>query len=67
MVVLYSTKCPQCLALEHKLKENGIEFKEENSIDVMIEKGFMAAPMLEVDGEVMNYAESIQWINKKGK
>lgn len=61
-VVLYSTKCPKCLIVEKKLKDKGIEFEEVTNINAMLEKGFMVAPMLEVDGEVMDYTKAINWV-----
>ena len=35
--------------------------------DIMLEKGFMSAPMLEVDGNVMDFKEGNIWINTYGK
>ncbi len=62
-VILYSTHCPMCNVLEQKLKSVPIEFTEENDIDVMVKKGFMSAPILEVDGKCMNFAEAVKWVN----
>ena len=64
-VTLYSTHCPNCIVLEKKLKQKNIEFLEVNDIKIMEEKGFMSAPMLEVDGVVMSYRTAIQWINNQ--
>jgi hypothetical protein len=46
-----------------KLKSKHIEYEEVNDVDVMTEKGFTAAPMLEVDGEVMDFVAANKWIN----
>lgn len=62
-VKLYSTHCPKCIVLEKKLNQKNISFEEINDIDVMAEKGFMQAPMLEVDGEVMDFKQANDWIN----
>ena len=62
-VKLYSTHCPKCILLEKKLNQKNISFEEINDIDVMAEKGFMQAPMLEVDGEVMDFKQANDWIN----
>lgn len=64
-VTLYSTHCSNCIVLEKKLKQKNIEFLEVNDIKIMEEKGFMSAPMLEVDGVVMNYNTAIQWVNNQ--
>lgn len=62
-VTLYSTDCPKCKVLEKKLDNNGVTYETEKDIDIMLEKGFVSAPMLEVDGVVMNFKEGIEWIN----
>ena len=67
MVVLYTTSCPQCRVLETKLRNKNIEFSIVDDVSVMEEKGFMSAPMLEVDGEVMNFTEGNNWINQQGE
>lgn len=63
-VVLYSTHCPKCNVLEAKLKDKNIEFEEVNDKNLMIEKGFMSVPILEVDGEVLKYADAMKWVNE---
>lgn len=62
-VKLYSTNCPKCIVLEKKLNQKNISFEEINDIDVMTAKGFMQAPMLEVDGEIMDFKQANDWIN----
>ncbi len=62
-IVLYSTNCPKCMILEKKLRDKNIEFNIINNVDEMIKKGFMAAPILEVDGKSMNYIDANTWIN----
>lgn len=62
-VKLYSTHCPKCIVLEKKLNQKNISFEEINDIDVMTAKGFMQAPMLEVDGEVMDFKQANDWVN----
>ena len=65
MVVLYSTGCPQCNVLKTKLDNKGIEYELVTDEDVMIAKGFMSAPILEVDGEVMPFKQANDWVNQK--
>ena len=55
-VVLYSTGCPKCKVLEAKLKQKDIEYEHISDMDIMADKGFMSVPMLEVDGNVMDFA-----------
>lgn len=62
-VVLYTTNCPKCRVLETKLKQKNIEFDVVDDENVMIEKGFMEAPMFEVDDKIMNFGEAVKWVN----
>ena len=62
-VILYSTNCPKCKVLESKLNDKGIKFEISNNIDAVIEAGFMSAPVLQVDMQLMNFSDAIKWIN----
>lgn len=62
-VTLYSTHCPICNVVSTKLKQKNITYDEVNDVDAMIAKGFMTAPMLEVDGKIMNSAEAMKFID----
>lgn len=65
MTILYSTHCPKCKVLEKKLQDKKIEYEEINDIDIMQAKGFMAAPVLEVDGKIMMFKDAVDWINSQ--
>ena len=68
MVVLYSTNCPKCKALESQLKKNNIKFELVTDSEIMKQKGFKSAPKLEVDGEIMDYTTAFRWaLNGGGK
>lgn len=62
-VILYSTHCPKCVVLEKKLNQKSISYEEVNDVNVMRKKGFLSAPMLEVDGEIMDFKTANNWIN----
>ena len=62
-VTLFSTNCPKCNVLEKKLNIYGIDYKLVTDVDEMAKRGFMSAPMLEVDGKVMNFIEAVKWVN----
>ena len=64
-IVLYSTHCPKCNVLETKLKQKGIKFEENNNVELMVEKGFIMAPVLEVDGVAYNFKEAVEWIGEQ--
>lgn len=63
-IILYTTHCPRCVVLESKLKQKDIEYTSCEDINIMSEKGFMQAPMLEVDNKVMDFKTANNWINK---
>ena len=62
-VVFYTIDCPKCHVLESKMKAKNVAFEECRDVEIMQEKGFKSAPMLEVDGVVMNFGEAVKWIN----
>lgn len=62
-IILYTQNCPKCKILETKLKQKSIEYTEVNDVDLMLEKGFTTIPMLEVDGEIMDFKKANDWIN----
>lgn len=64
-IVLFSTHCPKCRVLETKLKQSNIEFEEINDVDLMVQKGFKSAPILEVDGVAYGFKEAIEWIKEQ--
>ena len=62
-IVLYSTGCPRCRVIEKKLDDAGVQYSKIEDVDLMISKGMMSAPMLEVNGETMDFAKAINWVN----
>ena len=62
-VVLYSTHCPKCNVLETKLKQKNIQYQIVEDIDIMQTKNFMTLPQLEINGEIKDFKEAIDWIN----
>lgn len=64
-VVLYSTHCPKCNVLEKKLKQKNIEFEEVNEIKKIKAKGYFSVPVLEVNGESMQFEVANNWINEQ--
>jgi glutaredoxin len=64
-IVLHSTHCPKCKVLETKLKQKNIDFEENNNVELMVQKGFTTAPVLEVDGIVYGFKEAVEWIKEQ--
>ena len=61
-VVLYSTNCPKCKILETKLTKKGINYSIITDVNLMIEKGFTQAPVLEVNGQFKEFKEANDWV-----
>lgn len=64
-VVLYSTHCPKCKVLEAKLNQKGINYEENNDVELMMQKGFTTVPKLEVDGVVYDFKEAVEWLKEQ--
>ena len=64
-VILYSTHCPRCNVIEQKLKSKNVNFTEVNDVDEIEQKGFKQVPMLEVDGEIMDFVAANKWVNNQ--
>lgn len=65
MIIMYSTHCPKCLILEKKLNKAGIDYKVCEDKQIMTEKGFDLMPVLDVNGQVMNFSEAVKWVNER--
>lgn len=59
--ILYTIDCPACKILEKKLNAQGIEY---DTIDARENnpKNMTDFPQLEVNGEVMKYADAVKWV-----
>lgn len=64
-VILYTTHCPKCTVLEKKLTSKNILYEEVTDVDLMINKGFDAMPVLEVDDTIMDFKTANTWINEQ--
>lgn len=62
-IILYSTGCPKCQILETKLSQKNIDYEVNNDVDLMQEKGFTTLPMMDVDGEIMDFSSAVKWMN----
>lgn len=66
MTTLYTVDCPKCKILEKKLEQAGVKYEVCRDRDEMEQKGFDFMPVLEVDGQIMNYSDATNWINERG-
>lgn len=65
MIVLYSTGCPKCKVLEAKLNTKGIQYSTVTDVDLMIAKGLNLMPVLEVNGQLLDFALAVEWVNQQ--
>ena len=63
MITLYSTGCPRCNVLKQKLDSKNIEYTVVNDVDIMTEKGISTVPVLEVDNQLLQFKEAVDWVN----
>ena len=59
---LYSNFCPRCIVLKAKLDEKGLEYEVSDDMQELIDLGFKTVPVLEVDGEYMDFGKAMKWI-----
>lgn len=62
-IVIYSTGCPQCRVLEKKLESKGIAYMKNNNTEEMLGLGITAVPVLSINGELLPFADAVQWVN----
>ena len=65
MVILYSTGCPRCNVLTQKLNSKNIQYVVVSDIETMEKKGIETVPVLEVDGQMMQFKEAADWVNRR--
>lgn len=61
-IVLYSTNCPMCNMLKSELDKRNIDYTVCTDVNEMLERGFKAAPVLQVGDNVMNAQKALQWV-----
>ena len=62
--ILYSTGCPKCKVLKSKLDDKKIDYIVVDNIDEIMSKGIESVPVLEVNGEMMNFKSAVDYVNK---
>ena len=65
MIKFYTIDCPRCGVLETKLNQKNIKYLKITDTEVMRQKNIDLLPMLEVNGELMDYKTAISWVNNQ--
>ena len=63
-IILYTIDCPKCKVLEQKLKAKDIKYKAFTDVDEMIKKGLSTMPVLEVNGNILDFSAAVKWVNE---
>lgn len=67
-IVLYTiTNCPKCSVLKQLLDKGQIEYELLDDIEKMIEMGMTTAPMLSVDGDLIDYINAVNWVRSNDR
>lgn len=54
-VTLFSTNCPMCKVLKKKLDDKQIQYELIDDTKIMLDKGFLSAPQLQVGDSVYDF------------
>ena len=65
MIILYSTHCPKCQVLEKKLDQKNIKYDIVDNEELMVNKGFINVPVLEIGGKELNFKEAVEWVARQ--
>lgn len=63
--VMYSTGCPKCDVLKKKLDAKSINYRVCSDVSRMKELGIQEVPVLQVQDELKNFSEAVDWINSQ--
>jgi len=64
-VILYSTDCPKCKVLKTKLDSKNIKYNIISDVDIIMSKGINTVPILEVNGNMMDFKTAVDWVNER--
>ena len=64
MIKIYSTGCPKCKVLIKKLNEKNIKYEECNDKEIMKAKGIQFLPVLEINGDLLDFKQATEWIER---
>ena len=60
---LFSNNCSRCIVLKAKLDEKGLEYETSDNMQELIDLGFKTVPVLEVNGEYMDFVKAVNYVN----
>ena len=63
MITLYTIDCPNCKVLEKKLSSKNITYVVCKDTEKMLQLNITNLPVLDVDGNLLNFSDAIKWVN----
>ena len=63
-ILLFSNNCPKCKVLIKKLNEKNIQYEECNDTEIMKAKGIQFLPVLEINGDLLDFKQATEWIGR---
>lgn len=67
VLTLYSTHCIRCNLVKQMLDVHNVSYQEINDKQIMAEKGFESAPVLEVGDRIIeDYSSILSWLSTNG-
>ncbi len=71
MIKMYSTGCPKCNVLKKKLDTKGYKYEIVTDIAIIQkigeENNINTLPILNVNGNVMDFKGAVKWLEEDGK
>jgi glutaredoxin len=64
MIKMYSNGCPKCNILKKKLNEKNIQYEECNDTEIIKAKGIQFLPVLEINGDLLDFKQATEWIGR---
>lgn len=65
-VILYSTGCPKCQVLKKKLDGKNIKYVLCDDQNKMKAENIDKVPVLEINGEKLNFKAAVDYVNELG-
>lgn len=63
-IILHTIHCPKCNVLEKKLQNKNVSFIKNTNEEIMKELGIELTPVLEVDGQLLDFKQANQWLEE---
>ena len=64
-IIMYSTNCPRCKTMAMQMDKKKLSYAVRTDVNEMENLGIRSVPALCVDGKLMTYEQSMQWIAKQ--